>query len=930
MTRILLYIISIALCVGGANAAVRDSNSVARSATTDNVKKIITRSTETKRVSTARADSTENKARSTSIKNTSSARSTAIQTTAARSAMQNSTARSAKNTTATTAARSATKKTSSARSAKNTANIASTIARAALSPTASSALGTGYTACRDAYFTCMDQFCASNDDTYRRCVCSSRLNDIITRENALGQATTQLQDFKDLNLSVIDKTSAEVTAMLSASAGEIAQANAKDTSNSAKQLAGISEVLSKTKSNSLSNQGTLDIAGDISAIWETVDLAGGNNIANLTGEALYNAVHAQCSEMVKDVCQSDATRTMVVSAYGMYIENDCSLLQNSLDKKLTATNSDIRSTERDMNLARLNNYDAHNSLTINECIARVRQDVTSDVACGTDYVHCLDITGKYLNYTTGEPIYTADFFQLENMLSLSGDILKNPTNRMTISKLDNMRKFASTSLDTCRDVSDTVWDEFIRQALTEIYQGQHDRIRNVKDECLNVVNTCYDEQNKSLKDFSKNADETTYGMRLELSEQMCQEKLNACSNLYGGGSTGMEKLVNTMHEITNEKIAQQCFDALQAFAKKQCFVPSNDSTHAYPYSCRTYAPGEQKYMNVAVNNITCQDVTSVPNTTIITERPISPVKKIPSHYSCGYQKRYTSCNEYHYLANILPPTPEYGVINPDQGIYEAYYQYTSSHGTICKKCPSGYACPGGTERPVSAIDTESLKKYAECGDYPGSLYQLMVKYAKQMCIRPSEATTENPILPESVLQDVNKMMDQIRADMSKQLSAECERLGGLWVDTEWKDIGIKPDAPVSDGLHDINGDSLYKLFYEKTSANTKWGYCKDQATEQTYTIIYQNSSKHCGKHTCSTPTGSMEPTVCTYGKQCTLRNNNFSITIHRKTQSGTGTSTSGGNFNGWKLNNIIYQNGATVTNLTDIDGGQVTLEATWR
>ena len=73
----------------------------------------------------------------------------------------------------------------------------------------------------------------------------------------------------------------------------------------------------------------------------------------------------------------------------------------------------------------------------------------------------------------------------------------------------------------------------------------------------------------------------------------------------------------------------------------------------------------------------------------------------------------------------------------------------------------------------------------------------------------------------------------------------------------------------------------------------------------------------------------MEPTVCTYGKQCTLRNNNFSILINKKTQSGT-NSTSGGKFNGWKLNNIIYQDGATVTNLTDIDGGQVTLEATWK
>lgn len=820
MRRILLYITSIAIGVGVANAAVRDATSVSRSATTEPTKKVTYTAPEKKRVTTSRtSDNGRNNARSTTTAR--SAKNTVTTGTARSATSVPYQARSATNTSTTTTARSATKsRGATARSATNTANIASTIARAALSTNASSALGTGYTACRDAYFTCMDQFCANNDDTYRRCICSSRLSDIQTRESALAQASTQLQDFKDLNLSVIDKTSAEVGAMLSATAGETAQANAKDTSDSAMQLAGISDVLSKTKTNSLSNQGTLDIAGDISAIWDTTDLTGGNNIANLTGEALYNAVHAQCTELVKDICPSDATRTMVVSAYGMYIENDCSLLQNNLDKKLTSANTDIRTTEHDMNLARLNNYDAHNSLDINDCIARVRQDITADVACGTDYVHCLDITGKYLNYTTGEPIYSSEFFQLENMLSLSGDTLKNPTNRMTITKLNNMRHFATTSLDTCRDVSDIVWDEFLRQAIAEIYQGQHDRIRTVKDECLDVVNTCYDEQNQSLKDFSNNADETTYGMRLELAEQMCQEKMDACSNLYGGGTTGMTTLVNTMHEITNEKIDQQCLDALQAFAKKQCHVASNDTQHAYPYSCRTYAPGEHKYMNKKIidGDRTCQDLTNIAYSqkpVIIQSQPQEPKPSTPAKYSCQYQKRYTSCKQHYYLAKVVQNAT---APDPDNKVYEAYFQYTTDgDATMCRNCPLGYTCDGEDKAP-SLIKT-STDYTNTCADYPGSLYQLMVKYAKQMCVRPSEATNANLILPENIVQDVNKIMDQIKIDMSKQLSAECERRAGIWVDLPWQD-------DEQNGQHDITGDILNATFYTNTATNTKWGYCK--------------------------------------------------------------------------------------------------------
>ena len=248
----------------------------------------------------------------------------------------------------------------------------------------------------------MDQFCAKQNESYRRCVCSSKLTEIQSRERALTNASDNLQDFKNLNIEVIPKTAAEVNAMLTASEGELAASSARDNSKSAQALSGISEVLSNAKSKSLSTSGTLDIAGDINAIWSTTDLADGANISNLTGEPLYNAVHAQCAEMVSANCPSSTVLGMVVSAYGMYIENDCSALINALDKKLNTANSTIRSTEREMNTARLENYNAHNSTSINDCIAQVRSDITADTACGKDYVHCLDISGKYLNHNSSD------------------------------------------------------------------------------------------------------------------------------------------------------------------------------------------------------------------------------------------------------------------------------------------------------------------------------------------------------------------------------------------------------------------------------------------------------------------------------------------------------------------------------------------------
>lgn len=665
----------------------------------------------------------------------------------------------------------------------------------------------------------MDQFCAKQNESYRRCVCSSKLAEIQSRERALGNAADQLQNFKDLNIDAITKTGAEVTAMLTETSGEAVAANAKDTSASAQQLAGISDVLNKTKKSSLSTAGTLDIAGDINAIWSTTDLAGGTNIANLTGESLYNAVHAQCVDLVASNCASQSILDMVVAAYGMYIENDCTALVTALDKKLVNANSTIRSTEREMNNARLENYNNHNSSSINDCIALVRADITANTACGTDYVHCLDTTGRYLNYDTGEPIYSANFFQLGSQISLSGDVLTNATNRHIVSELNRRRDFAAASLDTCRDLADDVWDEFMRQAIAEIYQGQQERIRTVKNECLAVVNACYDEQSKQLKDFSNIKDQLLIGSRLELSEELCSEKLNACSNLYGGSSDGMQLLLDAMHELTDQKIAKECRTALMEFTQDICRVTGNDTLHSYPYACRTYAPGEQRYAMISK----CNSVLSVAASTnlynscyafdISTSGTPSVTWKNDTYDTGEFCKNGTPCT---YTINL---SDEKDYFCQKKKVYTKCNEHYYLCGKQCRPCPAGYTCRGGTDAPFADDDNGTI---ASCGtSYPGSLYQKVVRYAMQVCVRPSESTADDYVLPTTVMEDVNVVMDSVRSDMSKSLAAECERLGGVWVAAPWKDT-----AGGGSGKHAITGDELFTEFYTETSANKEWGYCR--------------------------------------------------------------------------------------------------------
>jgi hypothetical protein len=633
-----------------------------------------------------------------------------------------------------------------------------------------------YEQCQNAYFTCMDQFCAGTDEKYRRCMCSPKIETVKSRERALTQAGEDLSDFQNLNITAIPKTKAEVKSMLTASDGELTLEKTSDTSDAAKKLATISDVLVGVRNNALSVAGQIDIAGDIKQIWTTTDLISGASIANLSGEALYNSVHAQCSELVMDQCPSVTTLNMVASAYGMYIENDCAALIGALDKNLNTANTAIRQVRHEMNTARLDNYNAHNSSAINECVAGVREKLTADVACGENFVHCLDLTGLYLNRATGEPIYTANFYKLDGQVSLSGDVLTNSQNAKIVAELNNRKKSAERVLDTCRDIADVVWNEFMRQAITEIYQGQQERIRTVRDQCMDVVNKCYDTTTQQLRDYSNIDDQLLLGDRLELSEKMCAQKMETCSNLYGGGTDGLELLLTEMQNITNQKIAQNCLGSLQEYAQKLCRVTSSDTTVTYPYGCRIYAPGDILYAQnpdcTYVNYSTGMGGSYANNLSTISgwDSIISPTGLTGdiSNYTCLENRHYTECKLGYFLQNEM-----------------------------CYTCPDDYSCSGGENPPV--------RTGANCGnDYVGSLYQKMVVYALQYCVRPSAS---NEPIPTSVLENVSTVMDSIRIDMARTLASECDRIGGTW-----KTNFSASDTPFAD-------------FYNETNANTGWGLC---------------------------------------------------------------------------------------------------------
>ena len=534
--------------------------------------------------------------------------------TSARSAVKASPARSAVAGTKVANPRSAVKAIS-----KSGASRAMTQSRATAVFGDISKIGGGYAQCREAYATCMDQFCAGANDTFRRCYCSDKYTEFSDTEAALDQAKVLLQQFEDNNLNAVDKTAAEVNAMYTATVGEAAIKN--DVSGAQSILNEIGDLLSgkkkittpepEKKSFDLSSLDFTinvdDIWGSSNSLFDTSSKRSSVDMTKLSGRALFDESSKQCLEIVGDSCTSDAILNMSISAYNIMISQDCNLYEKKIDTQREAVKNTVRQAEKYLREARLEEYRSHNSADVNECIGNVRTALLMDTACGADYKRCMDYTGLYINQTTGEPIYSPLLFKLVEIINLynggntSSDVLSY--NKEFDKFLDTKKVFAAKALDSCRDIADTVWTEFKRTALLEIAQAQDEKIEEVKNSCVSTMSECYDTQSGALKDFDKTTAQASGALAANAARAMCADKVAACAALYApnnktgckfnaqgqvenAANCGLSQLLDFVALTDSVKIAEGCAQAVTNYAKEICAPASSEEDKAYPWGCR--------------------------------------------------------------------------------------------------------------------------------------------------------------------------------------------------------------------------------------------------------------------------------------------------------------------------------------------------------
>lgn len=421
----------------------------------------------------------------------------------------------------------------------------------------------------------MDEFCANKDSQLKRCACSSRINEFDDVKEQLVEIEERLLDFNQRLLTVnMDKEDAE--AIFTPTEGELAFQQ-EDTSASKELLDEISEKLNDTFDTSTfdANLAPISLSLNVDAAFDSVDSMAGASTTTRSGTDLYAAALPVCREMAMEVCTSDEL-DIVESGYQMAIEQDCNTVAKTYKTQQDLAREKIREGSALLDISRLDIYQERNSDDILTCKKKMLDMLTNTSVCGENLQKCLDISGQYIDPSTGEAILTPELVNLENLITRPGPNQTwtgAPGNDKFVSYLNSKKMFLESATENCQDIADYVWNEFIEDALAQIKLAQESKMEEVRQSCTTLTTQCLTKSADSLEDFDARA-LSIFGVEADKTvNQMCAEVQNACVALLNtteGGTQWESGMSEIATDKTYETIMQTCREVGRACIIQSC------------------------------------------------------------------------------------------------------------------------------------------------------------------------------------------------------------------------------------------------------------------------------------------------------------------------------------------------------------------------
>ena len=477
-----------------------------------------------------------------------------------------------------------------ARTAARTTSTRDIIRATTATATREDILKRSYSKCKNVFTECMDEFCANKDAQLKRCACSARINEFNKIQKQLDEIDDKMLDFNQ-RLLTVGMDAKDVAVLNTATEGENAFYNTKDISESKKTLDAIAKKLDTNfdTDNVSTNIGrVLSWSLDIDTAFDDIDYIGGVATTAKSGTALYSAALPVCREMAAEVC-TDEDLSLAESGYQVLIGQSCDTVEKTYRTAVEQARTKVMESSALLDMSRLDKYQKDNADDTLTCKRKMLTMLTDSTVCGTDLGKCLDVTGQYINPATGEAILSDELANLGTLITRpSGEQswAKLPGNTTFVKFLNSKKKFLEPAMENCKSISDSVWNDFMEDALAKIKIAQIRKLDDVRQSCTTLVAECLTDANESITNFDARA-LSTFGVAADqTTTTMCDDILTSCTALLNTYNSVDNQVVydtewargmtNIQTDITYNTIRQTCNQVGRACIIQVCTSTSGN------------------------------------------------------------------------------------------------------------------------------------------------------------------------------------------------------------------------------------------------------------------------------------------------------------------------------------------------------------------
>jgi hypothetical protein len=475
--------------------------------------------------------------------------------------------------------------------------------------------------CKAQYNSCMDNFCNVLDDNQGRCSCSANIGNYKKTEDALKQATEDLQRVA-MQIQYLGLSKDQITSLFTQTEAEAAMSGTQDTTQLKNDLDRIQKLLVDVKGGNstggiengllldLSNlDWTLDSGFDLSALLGT----GTSNVSNQRGAELYKTASARCKASVLDTCKKQGVDTTLLSnGYDLEIDKQCIVYERALDDSNTQMRRTLMNAQGFLERARLTVAQSRNTYgTARDCISALDSCMQNDFVCGSDYEQCLDPTGKYI--VNGEVVASANSsnisaglnaawgnawtdsgglssfinnnlggFNSENMVGfLETKIGKNENGRdtgMCMNVLNQCQNYSYTGSNGRYNPKNEIVREYLSRVLVQIKASQDSIVADYVGSCKSDVQSCLITNGAIIGDTGLNVGYVSNAM-----VNACNSIASTCAGASSAGGTAADLIYDIACYTAND--AQQGSSTAWSISGSSCKCPANTTWSGATKTC---------------------------------------------------------------------------------------------------------------------------------------------------------------------------------------------------------------------------------------------------------------------------------------------------------------------------------------------------------